>query len=277
MTGSLRARLGAGAATLALTLVAVVFAFPFVWMLLATFKTNPEVFRPFPLLPAHFYLDHYRALLNGTFIPFPRQFANSLLVAFGQTLLVLLLTVPAGYAFAQLRVRGARGLFGLALATIVLPQQVLVLPLFAWLNALGLYDSLLGVVLPGVVSGLGVVFFTLVFRGVPRELAEVARSEGASEGRVLLTLLPLVSPALFAFGLIHFVLAWQEHLIPLVMIGSEADKTVPVALASLYGSNVRIPYALLMVGCLLTTLPTATLYILLRRHFRSALADLVTR
>lgn len=277
MTGSLRARLGSAAATLLLALVALVFAFPFVWMFLATFKTNPEVFRPFPLLPARFSFDHYLALLDGSFIPFPRQFANSLVIALGQTSLVLLVTVPAGYAFAQLRVRGGRGLFGLALATIVLPQQVLVLPLFVWLNALGLYDSLLGVMLPGIVSGLGVVFFTLVFRGVPRELAEVARSEGASEGRVVLTLLPLVSPALFAFGLIHFVLAWQEHLIPLVMIGSEANKTVPVALASLYGSNVRIPYALLMVGCLLTTLPTAALYVLLRRHFRSALADLVTR
>ena len=119
------------------------------------------------------------------------------------------------------------------------------------------------------------MFFTLVFRRVPRELVDSARGEGASEGQVLRTLLPLVKPAVLAFALIHFVLVWQEHLLPLVLIGSEGRKTVPLALASLYGSNVRFPYALLMVGSLLTTLPTAVLYVALRRHFRSALAEVV--
>jgi multiple sugar transport system permease protein len=265
----------AGAATLVVASVAIVFVFPFAWMLFATFKSNPEVFRPLPLLPAHYDLDYYRALLDGRFIPFPRQLVNSLLVAAGQTVLVLGLTVPAGYVFGRCSFRGRRWLFAATLATIVLPQQILALPLFVWMHALGLYDTLLAVLLPGIASGLGVVFFTLVFRRVPRELVDSARGEGASEGQVLRTVLPLVKPAVFAFALIHFVLAWQEHLLPLVLIGSEDKKTVPLALASLYGSNVRFPYALLMVGSLLTTLPTAVLYVAVRRHFRSALAEIV--
>jgi multiple sugar transport system permease protein len=255
--------------------VAVAFVFPFAWMLFATFKSNAEVFRPFPLLPSRFELDYYRALLDGSLLPFPRQLVNSLIVASVQTVLVLGLTVPAGYAFAQHRFRGRGALYAFAMATVVLPQQALALPLFVWFHRLGLYDTLLAAILPGIASGLGVVFFTMVFRRVPRELIDLCRGEGASEGRTLLTLLPLVRPAVLSFGLIHFVLAWQEQLIPLVMLGAASNKTVPVALASLYGSSIRYPYAVLMAGCLLTTLPTAVAYGLLRRQFRSALGELV--
>ncbi len=266
---------GRGVATVVVGAVALVFVFPFAWMLFASFKSNPEIFRPFPLVPAAFPLDHYRALFDGSLLPFPRQFANSLLVASVQTALVLALAVPAGYAFAQHRFAGRRALFGLALCTVVLPAPALALPLFAWMHRLGLYDTLAAAILPGIASGLGVIFFTMVFRRVPRELVDLARGEGASEGRVLRALLPLVSPAVLTFGLIHFVLAWQEHLIPLVMLGSAANKTVPVGLASLYGSTVRYPYAALMAACFLTTLPTAVAYLLLRRQFRSALRELV--
>jgi multiple sugar transport system permease protein len=264
-----------GWATGFLGAITLVFVFPFAWMFFATFKPNPDIFRPLPLLPHGFPLDAYRALLDGSLLPFPRQFLNSLIVAVAETALVLACTVPAGYAFAQHRFRGRTGLRALALATVVLPPQALALPLFAWMHRLGLYDTLLAAILPGVVSGLGVVFFTMVFRRVPRELLDLARGEGASEGRVLLTLLPLVAPAVLALGLIHFVLAWQEQLIPLVMLGDASRKTVPLALASLYGSNRRYPYAVLMAGSLLTTIPTAIAYVSLRRHFRSALAELV--
>jgi sn-glycerol 3-phosphate transport system permease protein len=271
----MKAALGRWAATALVGALAVIFVFPFAWMFFASFKPNPEIFRPWPLLPASFPLDYYRALLDGSLLPFPRQLANSLLVASVQTALVLALTVPAGYAFALHRFRGRGVLYALALATIVLPAQALALPLFAWFHRLGLYDTLAAAILPGIASGLGVVFFTLVFRRVPRELVDLARGEGATEGRVLLTLLPLVSPAVLAFGLIQFVLTWQEQLIPLVMLGSDPHKTVPLALASLYGSNVRYPYAVLMAGSLLTTLPAAAAYVLLRRQFRSALGELV--
>ena len=267
--------IGRWGATFVLGGVAVLFVFPFAWMLLATFKSNPEIFRPFPLLPGAFPLDHYRALLDGSLLPFTRQLANSLVVASVQTVLVLALTVPAGYVFALHPFRGRRVLYGCALGTVVLPQQALALPLFAWIHRLGLYDTLAAVILPGIASGLGVVFFTLAFRRLPPELVALARSEGASEGRVLLTFLPLLRPAVLTFGLIHFILAWHEHLIPLVMTGSAAQKTVPVALASLYGSSVRFPYALLMAGSVLATLPAVLAYALLRRHFHSALGELL--
>jgi multiple sugar transport system permease protein len=270
-------RLGRALATLALLAACGVLLFPYLWMLLATFKDNREIFGPFPLLPSRFHLDHYRALLDGRFIPFPRHLLNSLLIATGQTLGVLLLSVPAGFVLGRYRFGGARPLRALCVASVFVPQQVLALPLFVWLHRLGLIDTLAAALLPGLASGLGVVYFAHLFRRMPGELADLARSEGASEYQVFCTLLPLARPALAAFGLVHFVLAWHEHLVPLVMLHTPENKTVPVALAGLYGSTLRMPYALLMVGGLLATLPTVALYLAVRRGFHSALAELTER
>jgi multiple sugar transport system permease protein len=269
------ARRAAGIA--ALLAAAVVYGLPFLWMLLATFKDNPEVFRPLPLLPERVSFEHYRALLDGTWIPFPRQLLNSLLVSSLQVAGALLLSVPAGFVLARYRFRGARALFTLGLLGVLVPPPVMALPLFAWLHRLGLVDTLAGVVLPGLASGLGLVYFTLVFRTLPEELLDVARSEGASEPRVFLTLLPIVRSQVAAFGLVLFILAWHEHVLPLMVLGAPEAKTVPVGLASLYGSATRLPYALLMVGGLLSVLPVALLFLALRRHLASALSELVAR
>ena len=265
------------AGAVALGIAALVCSLPFVWMLLATFKDNPEVFRPFPLLPERFSLEHYRALLDGTWIPFPRQLLNSLLVSSLQTAGALLATVPAGFVLARYSFRGARVLLALGLLGVLVPPQVMALPVFAWLQRLGLVDTLAGVILPGVASGLGLVYFTLVFRRVPEELLDLARSEGASEPRVFLTLLPIVRSQVTAFGLVLFVLAWHEHLLPLMVLGSPTLKTVPVGLASLYGSATRLPYALLMVGGLFSVIPVALLFLALRRQLASALSELLAR
>ena len=263
-------------AGLALVVVASFFAFPFLWLLLAPFKSDPELFRALPLLPERYTLDPFGALLDGRHIPFPRQLANSLAVASVQTALALALCAPAGYVFGQHRFRGKRALFALGVLGVVLPQQVLVLPLLSWFHELGLYDTLAAITLPGIASGLGLVFFTLVFARLPRELPDLARAEGASEGRVFLTLLGVVRPAVVSFAFVHFVLSWHEHLVPLVMAGSPATKTAPVALASLYGSTLRFPFGLLMAGSVLACIPPVALFWLVRRRFRSALAELVS-
>lgn len=260
-----------------LLLAALVCALPFAWMLLATFKDNPEVFRPFPLLPKRFSLEHYRALTDGTWIPFPRQLLNSLIAASLQTAGALLLTVPAGFVLARYRFRGARALFALGLLSVLVPPPVMALPHFAWLHRLGLVDTLAAIVLPGLASGLGLLYFTLVFRRVPEELLDLARSEGASEPRVLLILLPLVRSQVAAFGLVLFILAWHEHLLPLMVLGAPEVKTVPVGLASLYGSATRLPYALLMAGGVFSVIPVALLFLALRRRLASALSELVAR
>lgn len=262
------------AATGSLLLLCALFAFPFLWMFLATFKANPEIFRPFPLLPDEFHLRHYRSLLSGEWIPYPRQFLNSLFIASVQTVLALALSAAAGFVFAKHAFRGKRLLFALAVLVVLIPRQVMVLPLFTWMNDLRLLDGPWSVIWPGAVSGIGVIYFSQVCKRLPDELLDMARSEGASEYRVFLACLPLLKPALIAYGLIHFIMAWHEHLIPLVMLSTPEHMTSGVALSSLYGSSLRIPYGLLMTGSALTVLPTALLYLLVQRHFKSSLADL---
>lgn len=261
-------------ATGALLLLCALFAFPFLWMVFATSKANPEIFNPLRLLPENFHLDHYRDLLSGKWIPYPRQYLNSLFIASLQTALALLLSAPAGYVFAKHRFRFQGLLFALAVLTVLIPRQVMVLPLFTWMNDLRLLDTPWAVIGPGAVTGIGILFFRQAWSKVPDDLLDAARSEGASEYRAFLAALPLVKPAVIAYGLIHFILAWHEHLIPLVMLSSPERMTSGVALASLHGSHLRIPYGVILAGSALTVIPTALLYALVQRHFRSSLSEL---
>jgi ABC-type glycerol-3-phosphate transport system permease component len=271
---SLSRRLPAVLATGFLLLLCALFAFPFFWMICATFKANPDIFAPFPLLPTEIHFRHYQALFSGEWIPYPRQFLNSLFIATSQTLLALTLSASAGYVFAKFSFRGKHLLFAVGVLVVLIPRQVMVLPLFTWMNELKLLDGPWSVILPGSVSGIGFLYFHQVFKRLPDELLDLARSEGASEYRVFLTGLPLVKPALIAFGLIQFILAWHEHLIPLVMLSTNTHMTAGVALSSLYGSSQQIPYGLLMAGSAMTVLPTALLYLLVQRHFKSSLSEL---
>lgn len=256
-------------------LLAVVFVYPFLWMLVSGFKSNPEIFRPGQFLPEVWDGEHYARLTSGEWFPFWRVYFNSLIVATSQALGAVAITALAGYAFAQHAFRGRKALFILAITVIVLPQAALAVPLFTWLMEIRLTDRLAGVILPGMVSGIGVVYFTLVFAQVPRSLIEAARVEGASEFRVFRVLLPLMSSSLLSYGLIHFILAWHDHLVPLLVLDSRVNQTLPVALASLYGSSMRFPYAVLMAGSTLTLIPTVLLFAVFYRRFKSALSELM--
>lgn len=262
-------------ATLLLLGAAIVFAYPFVWMLLATGKSNTEIFNPHQFWPASWNLDAARRLFAGEWFPFWRVLANSLVVATVQAGLATILTSLAGYAFANSRSRRAGLLFPVALIVIVLPVQSLAVPLFSWVNELNLFNRLGGVILPGAVSGIGVIWFTQIFRQMPASLRETARLDGAGEWRVWWTLLPTVRPALLSFALIHFILAWHEHLLPLLILSDPGRQTLPVAVASLYGSSLRYPYAALMVASVISVLPAAVLFGLGYRRFKTALADVL--
>lgn len=266
--------LPAALATVLLALPAAVFAFPFVWMLAAGFKHDAAIFTPFPLFPDGFDPRHYVSLLSGEWIPYPRQFLNSLFIAGAQTVLATSFACAAGYVFAKFAFRFKRTLFVLAVLTVLIPRQVMVLPLFTWMNDLGLLDTPWAVIFPGAATGIGLLWFTAIYHRLPDALPDMARSEGAGEYRVFLLTLPLIKPALIAFALIQFTLAWQEHLIPLVMLFSTEQMTVNIGLASLNAGSVRVPYGLLMAGCTLTLLPTAALFALAYRHFRTALGQL---
>lgn len=291
-------------ATLALIVVSAFFFYPFLWMFVSAFKTTPEIYRPLQFWPAKFDPQYYGLLFTGVYFSFWRVFANSLVIALAQAVGVVILTSLAGYVFARHRFRGSKLLFLLAVVVIVIPQQALVVSLMdwlhrldvfldglartnvlgvspmawmhmAWMHKLQLTDHLLGVILPGLVSGLGVIYFTQVFKQIPDELFEAARLAGASEFAVYRTLLPLIVSPLLSFGFIHFVLAWHEHLIPMLVLSSGSNSTLPMALSSLYGSSLRQPQAVLMAASTLTLLPITILFCLVQRRFRNSLSELL--
>lgn len=262
-------------ATLVVILASCLFVYPFLWMFLASFKENRQIFSPLQILPDQFSVDYYRQLFSGEWIPFFRAFFNSLIVALSQSVGAVSLTSLAGYVFSKHEFPQRRLLFILALVVIVLPQQALAVPLFMWIHTLHMSNTLVGVIFPGFVSGLGIIYFTQVFRQIPDDYVHVARLAGASEFRVFLALLPMVTSPLLSFGLVHFVLAWHQHLIPMLVLSAETKQTLPLALSSLYGSSLRFPYAVLMAGSTLSLLPTVILFCILYRRFKSSLSELL--
>ena len=250
---------------------------PFLWMVLGIFKTNAEFFQPLTsaFFPAHYEWQNVFELLEGKWVPFWDVFGNSLAVSLGQAFGAVTLSAMAGYAFARFTFSGKRLLFVLAVALVLVPRQLFAVPLFSWVNELGLSDSLLGVMLPGVVTGLGVIYFTQVFRQVPEEYLQAARVCGAAELRVFLTLLPLVWPALLSYGMIHFILAWHEHLIPMLVLTSETKQTLPLALAKLYDVSQRTPQGVQMAASTFAVIPTAVLFAVCHRKFKSSLSDML--
>jgi len=249
-------------------------AFPFLWLLGASFKTNAELFTPLKLLPSSLDLRYFRELFGGAWLPYGRQYLSTVLIVSVQTALVLFTSSAAGFVFAHYRFPGRRLLYVAALSVIFIPKQILVVPLLEWLIALGLTDTLWGVILPGSVSALGLLFFTEMNRRLPLELFDAGRLEGASEtGLYWRVALPLLRSALVTFGFIHALLATHETLLPLVVLSTQEKLPVAVGLGSLFGSFLRVPYAVIMAGFVLTALPFLAAYIAFRRQFDSALRE----
>ena len=250
---------------------------PFLWMVLGIFKTNNEFFQPLgkAFFPVNYEWQNVGELLDGKWVPFWDVFGNSLVVSFGQALGAVTLSAMAGYAFARFTFSGKRLFFVSAVALILVPRQLFAVPLFSWVNEIGLSDSLFGVMLPGVVTGLGVIYFTQVFRQVPEEYLQAARICGATELRVFLTVLPLVWPALLSYGMIHFILTWHEQLVPMLVLTTETKQTLPLALAKLYDVSQRTPQGVQMAASTFAVIPTAVLFALCYRKFRSSLSDML--
>ncbi len=254
--------------------------YPFLWMVFGIFKTNHEFYQPLRLWPMKPLDTGYWSGIADTFFPneFSLQTFRDLLalkLVPGQALGAVALSAMAGYAFARFQFRGKRVLFVLAIALILIPRQLFAVPLFSWANTLGLSDSLFGVILPGVVTGLGVIYFTQVFRQLPEEYLQAARVCGAPELRVFITMLPLVWPALLSYGMIHFILAWHEHLVPMYVLTTETQKTLPLALTKLYNVSNNISQGVQMAASTLALIPTAVLFAVCYRKFKSSLSEML--
>lgn len=242
------------------------FTGPLAWQLLTSVWPDAELTYALPRsLTAAGYA--------GLGAPFARALANSLLLALATTAAALAAAAPAAFAIAKLRLRGGNALLGGALATSMFPPIATVGPLYLTLRALGLRDSLLGLVLPDATFALPLALWILTsaFRALPDELYRAARADGCTPWQAFARIfLPLSLPALATAGILVFISSWNELLYALSLISTPAKRPVPVAIALFAGEHVE-PWGQIAAASTLATLPIAALVLLFQRRIVSGL------
>ncbi len=250
---------------LLLLLGAAVMLFPFLWMVstsltedFALFATPPE------LVPSPVEEENYSRL--SELVPIWRFALNSVAVAAIATALQVLTSAMGAYAFSRLHFRGRDALFLLYLATLMVPFQVTIVPLFIEMRYLGLVDSYPGLILPTIASAFGTFMLRQAFLTLPRELEEAAFVDGAGHWTVFTRIaLPLVTPTLATFGIFAFMASWNSFLWPLVIINSQELMTLPLGLANLHGQYTT-QWNLVMAGTTVSVVPILVLYLFAQRY-----------
>ncbi|HHY47325.1 MAG TPA: carbohydrate ABC transporter permease [Firmicutes bacterium] len=250
-----------------LAIGATVMVGPFVWMLLCSFKTGYEIVRiPPTFWPASPTIENYKAVLFT--VPFVRYFLNSLLVAGVITVSVLFTSSLAGYVFAKYRFPGREFLFVLVLSTLMVPFELVMIPLYLLMLRLRFLNTYWALILPGCVRVLGVFLMRQFMAQVPSELMEAARIDGCSEFRTFWSImLPQVKPALATLGIFTFMTSWNDYLWPLIAIDSMELRTLPVGLAMLTTKQFITRYDLSMAGATLAVVPAVVVFIALQKYF----------
>lgn len=263
------------AALLSFMLIAcVVTAFPILWMVLTSLKTPDETLQTPPVwLPGSPSLDAFSRV--NDVIDVSRSFVNSAVIAGVTTTGILLTSLLAGYVFAKYRFRGRNALFAVLIATMFLPPIVTLIPLFRIVSQLGFDASLIGVIVPNLANAFGIFLMRQFIAGVPDELIEAARLDGASELRIVFRIVaPTVMPALAALTLFAFVYHWNSYLWPLTVLqGNEEAAPIVISLARLltYTGSAQNT-GLVMAGATLAVLPPLLLFVILQRFFVNTMA-----
>jgi ABC-type glycerol-3-phosphate transport system permease component len=257
----------------AMLILAVFFLLPYVWMVSGSLRTQNEIFANlFPLsiwtfIPKQWTLASYQALLQLQPFAFTHYVLNSLFVAFTVTVLSLIVNSCAAYVFARIRFPGRDPLFIVFLATMVIPFEVLAIPLYLEMRALHWTDTYQALIVPFIASPLGMFLLRQFFLGLPRELEEAARIDGCSLfGAFWRVVLPNATPALIAFGLIRFQFSWDAFIWPLIVAPSPPVRVIQVAIAS-FDSDQVVQWDLIFAAAVLASLPIVVLFAFLQRYY----------
>jgi multiple sugar transport system permease protein len=253
-----------------LVAIAVFFILPLVLVLSASLKFQAEVFTDTGFIPADPGLENYEALFGGN-AEFGSWFINSAIVATVGTVLVLVLTSLSAYAFARIDFPGKGPLFGLLIVTLLLPGVMFLVPQVKIIGALGLYDTLPAMFLPGLASVFGLFFMRQFFLGLPLELEEAAYVDGAGRLTTFRSVaLPLAGPALATLAVITFLAFWNDYLWPLIICQDSC--TLPPGLKSLQRQFTGDP-GLVMAGAVVAAVPVLILYLVLQRYIVQSVAS----
>lgn len=255
---------------LALLLLVIATALPYLFMALSAFKENSEIFgEPITLWPHNPTINNMKALLST--VPFARWYLNTAIVAICGTLLSVLLSSLAGFAFAKYNFRFKNVLFTLMLVTILIPFQVLLVPQFQIIRTLHWFNTYQALILPSVVTAFGIFLMRQYTLGVPNELLDSARVDGASEfGIWWRVVLPLVRPGLAVLAILSFTNHWNDFFWPLIVTTEPSMFVVNLGIASLVGPY-DYQYGILLSGALLASLPVIVAFLFFQRQFLEGL------
>jgi multiple sugar transport system permease protein len=250
---------------------AAVMFFPFLWTVVTSLTPGAGLSFTPSLIPTDPSLEAYARLFQER--PFARIVLNSLGLAVVTTLVQLFTSATAAYAFSRLPFRGRGVVFAIYLATMMIPLQVLIVPLFVELKALGLINTYLGALLPTFASAFGIFLLRQAVNQVPRELDEAATLDGAGHFRIFASIiLPNIRPALATLTVFAFMGSWNSFLWPLVVLRKPELQTLPVALAGLQGQYTTA-WDVVMAGSVVSILPMLALYLFAQRYVVQGVAS----
>jgi multiple sugar transport system permease protein len=254
-----------------LSLVALLFLVPIIWMLVSALKPSAEVFTTPPtLFGSEVKFSNFVEAWN--YLPFGRFILNTVFVAGIGTLITLVASAMSGYAFARLNFRFRGGLFVLYLSTLIVPQEVIVIPMFLVMQRLGWVNSYQALILPWAFTAFGTFLLRQFFLTIPRELEEAAKIDGCGHIRILRSIIiPISAPALAVLAVFTFISYWNSFLWPLIIINDTAKMTVPLGLELFLGQQGQ-RWELLMAAATISMVPTVILVLALQKYLVRGIA-----
>jgi alpha-1,4-digalacturonate transport system permease protein len=272
---SVSGRPPSGSAVLRATLLtagAALMVGPIVWACLSSFKTPSELAQSPPtLLPKSLAISNYSEALTS--FNFAHYFMNSVIVTVAATALTLAINAMAAYALAKYNFRGRDTLFLITLSTIMIPIQVILLPVYQVVASMGMANSLLGLIIPPAATPTGVFLLRQYMLTIPDDLIEAARIDGAGEFTIFWrVVLPLCKPALAVVAIFSVIWRWNDFLWPLLIAQDESVYTLPVALAQ-FSSQLVVPFNLVLAMSVLSIVPVVVIFMFMQRQIVSGIAQ----
>ena len=257
--------------TVLLVILSLLFIFPFYWIITGSFKGLAELRGNmptwFPMAPT---LQNYQTLFRG---PSLRWLLNSVIMSTSSMVLVCIVSSMAGYVLAKKRFPGRVLIFSLLVAAMALPRQAILIPLVRVMSALNIHDTLWAVILPSVGWPFGIFMMKQFAEGIPGELMEASRIDGAGEVRTFLDIvMPMLKPAFGALAIFTFIIVWNDYLMQLVMLNNTNKLSIALGLATMQSSEYSTDFGILMAGASLGSVPIVAVFIALQKYFTQGIA-----
>ncbi|TBN56427.1 carbohydrate ABC transporter permease [Glaciihabitans arcticus] len=256
-----------------LYLVSLVIVLPLLWMFLTSFKTDFDaISSPANPIPNPFTVDAYVTLAGGS-QPILTWFFNSVIAATAQTLIILVTASAAAYALARLEFVGKKIVFGVIIATLLVPGVIFLIPNYLIVQNLGWLDSLWAIIIPGSAGAFGVFFLRQFFISLPAEIEEAARVDGAGDFRIFWQIvLPLSRPALATLAVLSFLTNWNDFIWPIYVLLSPENLTLQPGLAVLQGTY-STHFGIVMAGAVIASVPVLILFTLAQKQIVESVAN----